>query len=412
MDSYDVVVIGGGASGMMAAGRAAELGKRVLLLEKNKELGKKLAITGGGRCNILNAEEDVHALLSMYGTSGKYLYSSFSQFGMRDSLRFFEERGLPLKVEARNRAFPQSEKASDVVRVMRSYLEKGAVQVRFSVREFEFALGEKRIESVSYNGETVRARSYIIAIGGNSHPETGSTGDGFTLLKTLGFVVQNPTPTIVPLRTKELWSHRLAGVTIADAKLSFYVDTKRVSAVRGPVLFTHFGLSGPTILNAAARVADMLHMGEVSLRIDTQPDTDLGILDKKIVDVFNAAKNKQFKNAFADIAPPGTAAHLLALLPNISPEMRVHSISREQRRSIAVLLKTMPLSVAGLMGFDRAVVADGGLDVNELDMRTFATRKYPNLFVIGDLLHIRRPSGGYSLQLAWTSGYVSGTHAC
>ena len=409
-DIYDVIVIGGGAAGMMAAGRAAELGKHVLILEKNAKLGAKLAISGGGRCNILNAEADEHRLLAYYGDGGKFLYSSFSKFGMEDAYRFFEAHGLPLKVEARKRAFPKSEKAADVVATLKKYMAEGKVEVRLNSPVERVVASGGRIEHVIVNGEKLSARSYVLATGGVSHPETGSTGDGFTWLTELGHTVQKPTPTIVPLRASETWVRKLAGISIADMKLTFFVDGKRAFAERGALLFTHFGLSGPLILNAAGKVADLLQAGEVSAGIDTRPDTDLGILDREITATFDANKNKLLKNVFADLAPVGTGAVLLSLI-DIDPEKRVHSVTKEERRKLAELLKALPVSITGLMGFDRAVVADGGVPPSEIDTKTFCSQKVDNLFITGDLLHIRRPSGGYSLQLAWTSGYVAGSHA-
>ena len=410
MEQYDVIVIGGGAAGMMAVGRAAELGKKVLLLEKNAKLGAKLAISGGGRCNILNAEDDEHKLLAHYGDSGKFLYSPFSQHGMQDAYRFFEAHGLPLKVEARKRAFPKSEKASDVVATLKKYMAEGKVEVRLKSPVTQIVAKGGRIEHIIANGEKLSARSYILATGGLSHPETGSTGDGFAWLTELGHTVQKPTPTIVPLRTAEVWAHKLAGISIPDMKLTFFVDGKRSFAERGVLLFTHFGLSGPLILNAAGKVADLLQAGEVSARIDTRPETDLGILDREITATFDANKNKLLKNVFADIAPSGTSTVLLSLTKS-DPEKRVHSVTKEERRELAELLKALPVSITGLMGFDRAVVADGGVPPSEIDTKTFRSLKLENLFIVGDLLHIRRPSGGYSLQLAWTSGYVAGSHA-
>ncbi len=409
--TYDVIVIGGGAAGMMAAGRAAERGSRVLLLEKNARLGEKLAISGGGRCNILNAEEDEHVLLAHYGKSEQFLYSPFSQFGMREAYAFFETRGLPLKVEARKRAFPRSEKATDVVRMLEQYMALGAVEVRLRVSVERIVAGEGRIAGVYAGGEKCTAKSYILATGGVSHPETGSTGDGFAWLSSLGYAIHAPTPTIVPLRAQDAWIRRLSGITVRDAKITFFVEGKRAFSVRGDILFTHFGLSGPLILNAAAKVGDLLQQGIVTARIDTYPHLDLGILERKITATFDENKNKLLKNVFRDVAPTGTGAVALALAEGVDPETKVHSVTRESRRKLATILKELPVTISGLMGFDRAVVADGGLPLTEVDTRTMRTLMYANLYVAGDILHVTRPSGGYSLQLAWTSGYVAGSHA-
>ena len=411
MKNYDVIVIGGGASGMMAAGRAAERGKKVLLLEKNKNLGEKLKITGGGRCNITNAEEDEHILLSHYGKGKPFLYSPFSQFGMKDTFSFFESKGLPLVVQARKRAFPKTEKAPDVFKVLEKYIKKGNVEVLSNAKVTKIVSKNKKIEKIIASNKEFFAHSYILATGGISHPETGSTGDGFKWLKDLGHSVEDPTPTIVPLAVAEDWVKELSGVSLSFMKIIFFTNGIKKLSLKGKVLFTHFGLSGPLILNAASKVADMLHAGQVTATIDAYPDTDIGALDKKITKVFDANKNKIFKTAFKEIAPEGTAYALLPLLKNIAPDTKVHSVTKEQRRQIVDLLKALPVSITGLMGYDRAVVADGGLSLNEIDTKTMRSKLYDNLYVTGDLLHISRPSGGYSLQLCWTTGYVAGSHA-
>jgi len=409
--AYDIIVIGGGAAGMMAAGVAASRGKRVLLIEKNRKLGEKLSITGGGRCNITNAEEDANALLAHFGAAGNFLHSPFSRFGVKDTFAFFESLGVPLVVQARKRAFPKTEHASDVTNALFRYLREKGVEIRTGLPVTGIAKARGRIESVRVGGIAYSASSYIFATGGVSHPETGSTGDGFGWLAELGHAVMKPTPTIVPLRAKDAWVKSLAGIALPDMKMTFSVNGVRKFSVRGSVLLAHFGLSGPLILNAAGKVADLLYEGEVSARIDTYPDMDLGILDRYISSVFDEHKNKLLRNAFREIAPTGTGDALLALLPAIDPDTKVHSVTKEERRALAALLKSLPVSIQGLMGFDRAVVADGGVPLSEIDMRTMRSKKVGNLFVVGDLLNISRPSGGYSLQLCWTTGFVAGTSA-
>lgn len=409
--AYEVIVIGGGASGMMAAGRAAALGKRVLLLEKNDKLGVKLAITGGGRCNITNAEEDTRVFLSKYGAADKFLHSVFSQFGVHETFSFFASRGLPLKVEAYKRAFPETERATDVVVVLNQYLAKGKVDVRTGVTVTQIVAADGRITKVHTNTGSFSAKNFILATGGVSHPETGSTGDGFTWLANLGHVVDKPTPTLVPFKVKEGWVKKLLGVTIPMMKITFYSHGVKQFSRSGPLLFTHFGISGPTVLNSSGQVADLLQEGSVRACVDLFPELDPGALDKKITELFDANKNKQLKNVMKELVPPGMSEAFLALVPTIDPEMKVHSVTKEQRRELAALGKRIPFLVNGLMGLDKAVVADGGLPLTEVDMRTMRSMHYANLFVTGDLLNITRPSGGYSLQLCWTTGYVAGSSA-
>lgn len=407
---YDVIVIGGGAAGLMAAGRAAERGRRVLLLEKNLKLGQKLAITGGGRCNITNAEEDVKEMLSHYGGAEQFLYSAFSEFGMKDAWAFFESRGLPLKVEAKKRAFPKSEKASDVVRTLVAYVKSGKVDIQLGATVTKIVAATQKIEKVVTNKGEYSADAYILATGGVSHPETGSTGDGFNWLRALKHTVAEPTPTIVPLRAKDSWINSLAGKVLPGARITFYLGGKKQFASNGDILLTHFGLSGPTILNSAGRVSDLIHNGSVSATIDLFPTLDIGDLDAKLLEYFEANKNKLLRNAAREFLPPGTADVLLTLASKVDPEKKVHSITKIERRALIDTFKALPVSITGLMGYDRAVVADGGVPLTEIDTRTMRSLKVSNLFLVGDLLHIQRPSGGYSLQLCWTTGYVAGSN--
>lgn len=408
--AYDVIIIGGGASGMMAALSARRHGiKRVCILEKNKSLGEKLKISGGGRCNITNDESDIHTFLSMYGKSKPFLYSLFSEFNKNDTFSLFESLGLPLVVEARKRAFPHTQKAHDVYKTLLQELEKTGVEIHTSTHVKKIISKDEYIISVDTNQGTFFADNYILATGGLSHPETGSTGDGFKWLKDLGHAIVNPTPAIVPLRVSESYIHALSGVSLSFMKITFYVDGKKMFHKKGKILFTHFGLSSPLILNCAKQVGDLLHTGEVTATIDMYPDTDIGSLDTQIRNTFDLYKNKIFKNIIKEITPDGMHAVLLEHMSGvISPFEKVHSITKEQRRKFVDVLKSFPMTIEGLMGYDRAVIADGGIPLEELDMKTLQSKKIHNLYITGDLLHVNRPSGGYSLQLCWTTGWVAG----
>lgn len=408
---YDVIVIGGGAAGMMAAGRAAERGLKTLLLEKNAVLGQKLSITGGGRCNITNAEDQERLLLAHYGSAEKFLYSSFVQFGTDDTFSFFASLGLPLVVQEGKRAFPKTERASDVVHALRSYMQRGGVEIRTQAIVTALLADLTRVSGVQVNGEVLTADTFILATGGRSRPETGSTGDGFQWLRDLGHSVQEPTPSVVPLAVRDGWIHALAGMSLPDAKITFMVSGKKQFSLKGRILCTHFGLSGPLIFNAAAQVADLLHAGPVTAAIDLFPQLDLGALDDQLTSIFDHNKNKELKNVMKFVTPSGTAEAIMTLMPSLNGEKHVHSVTKTERKIIVHALKALPVVITGLMGYERAVVADGGLILKEIDGKTMRSRKFENLFVTGDLLHISRPSGGYSLQLCWTTGWVAGSNA-
>ena len=410
-EKFDVIVVGGGASGMMASGVVAHRGKRVLLLEKNRKLGEKLKITGGGRCNITNAEYDLRTMLMYYGRAEQFLYSPFSIFGVKDTFDFFEKKGLPLVVQARKRAFPNTEKALDVFKVLEKYIKDGGVSIYTNSPVTKVLKEKDKIVGVQVGKTIYTADTYIFATGGMSHPETGSTGDGFKWLSDLGHKVKSPTPTIVPLAVKEAWVKSLAGVSLSFMKITFYLEGVKKLSKTGKILFTHFGLSGPLILNLAGRVADLLQAGNVTAKIDAYPDTNEIDLEKKIIKVFDENKNKMFKNVLDQIVPHGLSSAILMLIKDIDPDTKIHSIKKEERKKIISTLKALPLTITGLMGFDRAVVADGGVDLTEIDTKTMRSKIYKNLFIVGDLLHINRPTGGQSLQVCWTTGYVAGNNA-
>ncbi len=409
-NEYDVIVVGGGASGMMAAGRAGALGAQVLLLEKNKTLGHKLKITGGGRCNITNATYDTRLLLQNYGTAAPFLFSPFSEFGVKETFSFFESLGLPLIVEGRNRAFPKTERAADVLNKLIVYMQKNKVEVKTNSPVSKILIKEGKITGVECGKNIYTARNYILATGGVSHPETGSTGDGFNWLRDLGHKVKPPTPSIVPVVVSDKWVHAISGRAL-DAKITFYAEGKKQLAKKGNILCTHFGLSGPTILNTASQIGGWLQSSEVTASIDLYPDMDIGTLDKSITKTFDENKNKILKNVLKEILPEGSLPGISMLLADIDLETKVHSITKTQRRKIVDTVKSLPVHITNLKGYDHAVVADGGVVLEEIDTRTMRSKVVQNLYITGDLLHINRPSGGYSLQVCWTSGFVAGANA-
>mgnify|MGYP001613992769 CR=1 FL=1 len=404
---FDVIVIGGGASGMTAAIWAGRGGKKVLLLEKNKILGNKLSISGGGRCNITNTNPDKSEFIKNYAYMSKFLHTPFSIHGVQDSISFFSDIGVEVVTEARHRAFPMSQSAPSVTAALKAEIKKLGVHIRTgeSVKKIEIKKG--KISKIITNTEEYQGTHIILSTGGMSHPETGSTGDGFNFLKEFGHTVHNPSPSIVPLSVKESWVKKLSGTSLENMKISFYLEGKSVFKKTGKILFTHFGISGPLVLNSSQKVGDLLHAGAVTAEINLYPDLDERALDERILKIFNTHKNKTFKNVISECVPRGMDETLLGL-SKIEVATKVHSITKEDRKRLQHLIQHLPMTVTGLMGYDRAVVADGGVDVSEIDMKTMKSKKVSNLSVTGDLLHIHRPSGGFSLQLCWTTGYIAG----
>ncbi len=412
---YDVIVIGGGASGMMAAGRAAELGAHVLVLEKNSRLGEKLLITGGGRSNITNQEYDNRKLLTKFKDKSKFLFSPFAQFSVKETLDFFHKHGMETKIEAEGRMFPKSEKAETVWQTLVEYLKEGGVKVRSNAEVTGFATSNGKITGVKLKGgqkenEVLSAHSYILATGGSSRPETGSTGDGFKWLTKLGHTVAIPKPALVPIKTKESWAHKLSGLAFKDVRVSIHQNGKLHGKAIGKIIFTHIGLSGPLILNMSKDIGELLKYGAVELSIDLFPKMDNGALDRHIQAIFKKVQNKMLKNVLSEIVPNTLALALPSLL-KLDSEKEINKVSKTERAVLVKFLKAIPLTPTGLLGTDKAVIVSGGIDLKEVDVKTMRSKKYDNLYLVGDVLDIDRPSGGYSLQLCWTTGFVAGTHA-
>lgn len=408
--AYDVAVIGGGPAGMMAAARAAELGAKVILLEKNLGLGKKLLISGGGRCNILNAEFDVHALVAKFGKKGKSLFSTFSEFDAQATWDFFESRGLKLKVEPEQRAFPVSDSAADVRAVLVSFMAEGRVTVKTGTAIQSIEESNGLITKIVHDSGFIEAKNYILATGGKSRPETGSTGDGFRWMKEIGHTVTEPKAALVPITLRNTWIKDVAGISLRDVKLTIWQGKKKLDSKIGKILFTHTGLSGPLVLNMSKRIGELLEQAAVTVSLDLFPSMDAGTLDKKIMAVFEAGKNKLIKNNIGELVQPRLGLVLLTLA-GIDPMTPLYRLTREDRLAFGALLKDLTMSVSGLLGEDKAIVTGGGVDLKEVEFKTMRSKKIANLFFAGDILDFDRPSGGFSLQICWTTGYTAGSSA-
>lgn len=409
---WDVIVIGGGPAGMMAAGRAAQRGKNVLLVEKNQGVGKKLLITGGGRCNVTNHKPDPRALLPKYKGAEPFLYSAFSQFGVGDTLTFFAQHKLALVEEAEGRMFPSTHKARSVWEVLVAYCKAQGVTVETSTavsgvsRDRESGLMQVTLA----DNTTLCTRSCVVATGGTSRPETGSTGEGFAWLRALGHTVADNNAALVPLALHDAWTHTIAGVTLPDIKLTVYQDAVKQQASKGKLLFTHVGVSGPTVLNMSRDIGELLQYGEVTIMLDLCPTLDYAMLKEKLQALLIEQSNKKLKNALGQLIPSALVPAVLEI-SGIAGDTPNHSIRHEERIKLIELIKAVPMRVKGLLGKDKAIVSSGGVVPEEINFKTMESRLVPGLYVVGDMINIDRPSGGYSLQLCWTTGYVAGEHA-
>lgn len=406
---WDVIVVGGGPAGLMAAGTAAERGARVLLLEKNPIVGKKLLITGGGRCNVTNAETDVRKLLTKYRAAGKFLASPFSQWSTTQTLEFFHDRGMPTREEAEQRVFPLANSAQAVHDVLTEYARDTGVEVRTKVRVTGLLVEKGALRGVQAGSKRFMARSVIVATGGISHPETGSTGDGYEWMRSIGHSVREAGTALVPIASKDAWIRRAAGVSLRDVKISL-IQNIVMRRERGKVLFTHVGLSGPGILNMSRDIGELLQYGQTYVELDLLPEQGYEKVNLALQDLLKEHHLKNVRNALATLIPPALAPALLEVA-DIDPELKCNSVTREMRVRLMRALKHLRVEVSHLLGADKAVVTAGGVDLREIDFRSMRSAKHPNLFVIGDMLDIDRPSGGYSLQLCWTTGFVAGAAA-
>ena len=407
---WDVAVIGGGAAGMMAAGRAAQLGARVILLEKNKSLGKKLLITGGGRCNVTNNEQDTRKFLTKFKDGGKFLASPFSQWSVAESLEFFHMRNMPTKVERELRVFPLSNTAQSVWDTLVTYLKDGNVSVISNAAVVKLDREQTRIRSVELkDGSVVRAASFILATGGTSHPETGSTGDGYMWLRSLGHTVTDASAALVPIFLKEP-AKGAAGVSISNAKITLFQNEAKQSQSTGKILFTHVGLSGPGILNMSREIGELLKYGEVMIELDLMPESGFDMVNVALQELFKTNANKMIKNSLKEIIPPALVPLVLSCA-QLDGETFCNSVTREGRIRLMKTLKHLRFEVQGLLGMEKAVITAGGVSLTEVDWKSMRSTKYKNLYFVGDILNIDRPSGGYSLQLCWTTGFVAGSSA-
>jgi len=411
-DTYDVVVIGGGPAGMMAAVEAARAGAFVLLLEKNNVLGKKLLISGGGRCNVTNNKPVVREMLSQYKAEGKYLFSTFMQHGVQETLTWFLDHGVRTIEENEGRLFPSTKKAETIQQALVQALADSTVTVASQQMVTGIKKHEAGLEIVLKDARAIMTGACIVATGGTTRPETGSTGEGIRWLGALGHTIVENSFALVPLTLSSKWTKELSGLTISDCKLTLFADDKKHSSAAGKILFTHVGVTGPTVLNMSKTVGDLLEYATVVIKLDVFPGKDPAAVDQILRDAFAADSNKKVRNALGQLLPAAFAKAVLRECEcEIDGETKCNSVTRSERIALGQYLKAVPLPVSGLLGKNKAVVSAGGVSLDEVDFKTMESKVVPGLYVVGDMLNINRPSGGYSLQLCWSTGAVAGASA-
>ena len=404
-----VIVAGGGAAGMMAAIWAARNGREVLLLEKNEKLGKKLFITGKGRCNLTNGCE-TSELFSKVVSNHRFLYSAFYSFSNQDTMDFFEELGLPLKRERGERIFPQSDHSSDVIRVLSKELERLGVTVCLNSCIQSLIIEENQFLGVRLtDGKKITGKSLIVATGGLSYPSTGSTGDGLTWAKKAGHGVTKLSPSLVPVHIKEDWCARMMGLSLRNAGFKAVAGKKKVYEDFGELLFTHFGISGPLALSFSAYAGKYLDQ-DLKVILDLKPAMSKEQLDQRILRDFHEKSNKQFKNSLDDLLPKKMIPIIIEVSA-ISPDKKINEITKEERKRLVTVLKEFSLTVTGLGDWKEAIITKGGIPVREVDPGTMESKLVRGLYFAGEVLDLDALTGGYNLQIAWSTAYLAGQNA-
>ncbi|MCK4799176.1 MAG: NAD(P)/FAD-dependent oxidoreductase [Spirochaetes bacterium] len=405
--TYDIAVIGGGPAGMIAAGKAGSLGARVILLEKNDILGKKLLITGKGRCNITNADFNIRSFIEKFGKKGKFLYPSLNTFGSQDIINFFNKRGLPTKIERGKRVFPEGDRAKDVLDILSNYLYENKVEVIYNSSVNEFITSKDKISKIICKDKKIIADNYILCTGGLSYPATGSNGDGYKLVEKIGHSITKIRPALAPIILKESWVNKLQGLSLKNVSISIFQNNKKVDDRFGEALFTHNGLSGPIILDMSKKIGELINHGEVKLFIDFKPAINHKELDIRLQRDLNEFKNKMFKNSLDKLLPK-TLIPVIIQLSDINPEKQANSITKEERKKIVNLLKHFVLYVECLENIDKAIITSGGIKLDEIEPKTMQSKKISNLYLAGEILDLDGPTGGYNLQVCWSTGYLAG----
>lgn len=405
-----VIIIGGGAAGSLAAIFAARNGHQVFLVEKNEKIGKKLYITGKGRCNVTNACE-MEELFAAVTTNPKFLYSAFYGFTNEQTIAFFEELGVELKTERGNRVFPLSDHSSDIIHALLQEMKRQNVSILFHTEAKELLTENGKFCAVRLtDGRIFPADACIVATGGLSYPSTGSTGDGYRFARESGHKVTQTLPSLVPMEVREWYAKELQGLSLKNVTISIYDGKKKRYEEFGEMLFTHFGVSGPVILSASSIIGRTLAEKELILSIDLKPALTKEQLDQRVRRDFEENKNKRFKNAVDKLFPAKLKPVMIELC-QIDPDKQVNEISREERQRFVELIKDFRMTLTGLRGYNEAIITKGGISIKDINPQTMESRQVHGLYFAGEVLDVDALTGGFNLQIAWSTGYLAGIHA-
>ena len=405
-----IAVSGGGAAGMIAAVFAARNGNEVSLYEKNEKLGKKLFITGKGRCNLTNTAE-MEDMFNAVVSNPKFLYSSFYSFTNDQTIAFFEELGVKTKTERGGRVFPASDHSSDVIHGLERELNRLGVRIELNTEVKEILTENGKVQGLMLaSGKKVEADAVIVAAGGLSYPSTGSTGDGYRMARSCGHKVTRLFPALVPMEVKEWYAKELMGLSLRNIEITITDGTKKLYQDFGEMLFTHYGVSGPVILSASSIVGSRLAEKELTLHIDLKPALTKEQLDKRVLREFDANHNRQFKNASAGLFP-AKLRPVIVELSGIPEEKKVNEITREERKKFTDLIKDFSMTLTGLRSYNEAIITKGGVSVKEIDPGTMESKLVKGLFFAGEVLDLDAVTGGFNLQIAWSTGFLAGTYA-
>lgn len=410
MKKYDVIVVGGGPAGLFAAGFAALQGARVLLLEKNAHCGAKILITGKGRCNVTHCEDDPRKFVEHFGRNGRALLTALYAFGVKEVVAFFEDRGVPLKIERGGRIFPEQGEAKDVQEAVVAFARDAGVEIRTSCTVKRLLIDDGVVKAVETSAGSFAANNVVVATGGLSYPETGCSGDGYLWAKSCGHRLVTPEPALVPVKLSDPWTAEVSHFNLKNVKITLCVDGKKVDERFGEAFFTRSGIGGPIVLDMSSRIRDALKQGSVTLLLDLKPAVATELFDKRLQREFAEHSNHDFSHSLGQLLPRDMIPVFLRLV-GIDPKKKCHSVTKVERSRLLKLFKELELNVSGCEGFRKAIITSGGVSLQDIDMRCMRSKLVSNLFFAGEMIDLDGPTGGFNLQECWSTGYLAGIHA-